>query len=302
MPILELHGTLDISQFWPDGTSDADTARVHVDRVKYAGRVTHVLDHAIVMPIGKPAINKRGLVTVRLQGIDAPELHYRPQVRDAKVNGQFRQYVAETATIALRELLGDNETAGCRVRTAVTRPSDVFDCYGRLVGDVQLRRRGKWVSLNEWLVRRGWAFPALYESMTIPEIKRMRSLAASARRRGWGVWAHYTTDADRFDRHLVFRAHGVVRADRGRVSLPKMFRRASTWSVLESPGSFAEYLHARPDPCYPTAEFLRGRRERARLECYLSDHGRLRVAPADLVFSERESALVDGRGAEIREW
>jgi len=43
-------------------------------------------------------------------------------------------------------------------------------------------------TLNEWLVAHGWAFPALDESMTIPELKRMRSLVASARRRG-GVLA-----------------------------------------------------------------------------------------------------------------
>lgn len=302
MPILEVRGTLSVSQFWPDGTSDADTVKVRVARVTYAGRPTRVLERAVIMPLAKPAINKHGVLTIRLQGIDAPELHYRPQVRAAKGNGQFRQHVAEAATLALGEFLGDGVVA-CRVRTLVERPTEVFDCYGRFVGDVQVRRQGRWVSLNEWLVAHGWAFPALYESMTIPEIKRMRSLAASARGRRSGVWAHYTTDADRFDRNLIFRGHGAApRADRGCVSLPKMFRRASTWSVLESAENFAEYLHARPDGCYLTPEFLRGCGPRLRLESFLSDHGRLRVAPADLVFCERESALVDGRGAEIREW
>jgi hypothetical protein len=55
-------------------------------------------------------------------------------------------------------------------------------------------------------------------------------------------------DADRFDRELVFRGHGApLSADRGCVALPKMFRRASPWSMLQlakvSKESFAEYLY-----------------------------------------------------------
>ncbi len=76
MAILEARGTVSASQFWPEGSSDADTVKILVHQVRYAGRPTRVFDDAIVMPIGKPPIDALGRMTVRLEGIDAPELHY----------------------------------------------------------------------------------------------------------------------------------------------------------------------------------------------------------------------------------
>src|SRR5262249_7412407 len=87
--LLELKGTIDLDQFWPKGTSDADT--VHATPAganaftfrPHAGApavVTHAFNDAVVKGrVSKPAIAKNGTVTIRLQGVDAPELHYRPQ-------------------------------------------------------------------------------------------------------------------------------------------------------------------------------------------------------------------------------
>ena len=87
--LLEVQGTIDVTQFWPAGHSDADTAKILVtiatDSVRFREndtrpfRVTHFLDGATVgVPSNgkrKPAINAKGQLTIRLQGIDAPELH-----------------------------------------------------------------------------------------------------------------------------------------------------------------------------------------------------------------------------------
>src|SRR5262245_6346608 len=119
--LLEVTGTIDLNQFWPMGTSDADTTKILVqvgqDAFRFRAfptapwKVTHVFDDAIVVGQSeKPAIDTRGRVTVRLQGIDAPELHYRPlaalrrndQTDEQhelylKWNLEYRQRLGETA-------------------------------------------------------------------------------------------------------------------------------------------------------------------------------------------------------------
>ena len=86
--MLEVAGSIDVNQFWPTGRSDADTTKVIV---KVGGgaiqfrkdssspfQVTHVFDNATVKGrTTKPPI-KNGQLTIRLQGIDATELHYQP--------------------------------------------------------------------------------------------------------------------------------------------------------------------------------------------------------------------------------
>jgi len=95
MGTLEVQGTLDPKQFWATGSSDGDTGQVHVKRVTFAGKVTHAFDHAVVHGrVRKPVIDEHGRITVRFQGIDAPELHYRPTIANAKAkrkNANFRQ-------------------------------------------------------------------------------------------------------------------------------------------------------------------------------------------------------------------
>src|SRR5260221_6777974 len=90
--LLEVEGTIDVTQFWPAGRSDADTAKVLVTvaagSVRFREdatkpfRTTNFLNGATVgIPVKgkqKPAVNAKGQLTIRLQGIDAPELHYQP--------------------------------------------------------------------------------------------------------------------------------------------------------------------------------------------------------------------------------
>lgn len=126
--LLEVAGSIDLAQFWPLGSSDADTTQIRVDVAAGAFhfrlnpgaplRVTHAFDNAKVKGTGTYDVIKNGKVTVRLQGIDAPELHYRPAAQKKKAdqtdeqhklylkwNLEFRQNLAETATVALTTFL-----------------------------------------------------------------------------------------------------------------------------------------------------------------------------------------------------
>ena len=188
--LLEVSGTIDLNQFWPIGESDADTVKVLLSGPEAftfrsdpdsEPRVTHAFDGAVIKgKTNTPAI-KAEHVTIRLQGIDAPELHYRPtaptinkikptpEQRAAfnKVNKNFRQKFGETAPVELKNHLGKagHSPLRCVIRTAVDHPRDVFDTFGRLIGDVIITENGKELNTNLWLCERGWAFPTFYASM-----------------------------------------------------------------------------------------------------------------------------------------
>src|SRR4051812_36516887 len=90
MPVglLEVEGTIEVKQFWPEGRSDADTTKVVVaiapDAIRFRKndtapfQPTQVFDDAKVKGRTNTAPIKNGKLTIRLQGIDAPELHYQP--------------------------------------------------------------------------------------------------------------------------------------------------------------------------------------------------------------------------------
>src|SRR3989442_7759494 len=116
MGMLSVKGQIEVAQFWPDGTSDADTAHVIVDggaAFKYqaqpggATKATPVFKNATVKgKVSKPALKNNKLI-VRFQGIDATELHFRPaplgkqgtpaqKARYKPFNKEYRPYFRET--------------------------------------------------------------------------------------------------------------------------------------------------------------------------------------------------------------
>jgi hypothetical protein len=135
MGLLQVTGTLDPNQFWPSGSSDGDTAHVHVESVTFNGKATHAFHGAHVRSrIQKGVIDQHGRITVRLQGIDAPELHYMPPVTKPKAKqptAAFRQHYGRLAAERPGEFL---KTLGagppaCRVVTRVEKPNEVFNTY-----------------------------------------------------------------------------------------------------------------------------------------------------------------------------
>ncbi len=334
MGLLEITGTLDVKQFWPDGKSDADTTKVVLKvgpgAFKFNGKSTKAFAGAFIS--GDPVITKKGTVTIRLQGIDAPELHYRPTYRDSnkktytkperdaikKVNKEFRQKLAETGTKAVGALLKGASASSevpCVVRTRVKKPNDVFDMFGRVVGDVYVTVGGTEVDLNHWVLEQGWALPSLYNSMENDEINRVVAMGKVAEQKNRGVWGFPLKDVRKFDFKLVYRDKGKPNAakDRGAASYAKVFRRVASWRVLDKSGvangSFTEYLKAHPDDCYRTDEFTKHRKGwkadkkyLRKLSDFVSTKGEFRTKPSGIVFVESDSTLKDKNGNKITSW
>lgn len=245
MGLLRIKGTIDLSQFWPTGKSgnvlsDADTVHVQVTPATsfiFDGNVTRAFDFAWI----KTRKNKDGSrspiyvivsqatsnahIKVRLQGIDAPELHYRVDQKKVEV----RQNWGKRAAFELRKFLKSRATGttiDCHVETVVKSPADVFDMHGRLVGDIMIADGNTILDVNHWLVEKGWAFPAHYNSAQFGEIDAINSR--------WAI------GQKGFKKSIVKRAsddmYGLpagkggdnpadAKTDKGHVAFPKMFRR-----------------------------------------------------------------------------
>src|SRR5438105_765226 len=133
MGLLRVKGTIDVGQFWPKGTSDADTAviLVSVDAFQFQQapggnfKTTHAFEDALVhgRQGAKAPIDAQGRVRVRLQGIDAPELHYQPSPLGKSLQAtlptsvveaysalshKYRQQWAESAALALLDFVSQS--------------------------------------------------------------------------------------------------------------------------------------------------------------------------------------------------
>jgi endonuclease YncB( thermonuclease family) len=250
MGLLRITGTLDLTQFYPSGQSDGDTAHLTIDldtSFTFQGtdggefRVTTAFADATVSGRDgrKAVIDKRHRIDVRFQGIDAPELHFRPTFshlspaqKEAvkEVNKNFRQPFGASAAIALSEFLqtlGEGELR-CRLETQVDAPNDVCDTYPRVVGDlIVVDAQDNETNLNRWLIEHGWAFPAFYTSTTSEEILPLRDLGATARTNNLGFWPSFTNMIEFPDPDLVFvKTIEEGATDDGPVLFPKYFRRS----------------------------------------------------------------------------
>lgn len=263
---------------------------------------------------------------MRLQGIDAPELHYRPvAVRkrqkggpdpayDAylKLNEEYRQHWAESAAATLGNFLAkaNQEPLPCTVETYVDEPNDVFDVYGRFVGDIVVRIKkesSEPVNVNKWLVRKGLAVPAFYTSMSPAEINALLVEAKKAGQKG--VWP-LERKAGRLDRSLVYRKPpATVVPDKGPVIHPKLFRRLSTWDVNYDANmltaSFVKYLQEHKDACFETKEFLEHGLSASTprfLHEFVEADGDVKFRAQNLVFQESQSTLVGTSGKRVTKW
>ncbi len=336
--LLELHGTIDIAQFWPSGDSDADTTKVIVDVGGNAFQFrkdsesqphpTHVFDNAKVKGRTTNPPIKNGKVTIRLQGIDAPELHYEPaplttQERNGlsntkkaaykAVNHFYRQHLGASSTKALHDFLGHgNTTIKARVFTRVDTPNEVFDTYGRMVADIEVTIGGQPVDINHWLVEKGWAFPTFYSSMNDVEIEAILSLGKAARTAKAPVWKNLVKTIPSFDfdlRQPKKNDLGVL-PDTGPVILPKLFRRYTSWSARKkakiTAQTFQAYLAGgsggKPDDCFETKDFLENGVHSAThhtFDQFVSGGKTIAFQPDSLVFSEAPSKLVDANNKPI---
>jgi endonuclease YncB( thermonuclease family) len=331
--MLEVEGAIELTQFWPSGRSDADTTKIVLtigaDPIRFRKNdaspfhPTHVFDHATVKGrTSKPPITN-GQVTIRLQGIDATELHYQPSpltktekngLSPAKLSAYhlvvhpYRQLLGATSTKALHDFLAATAKPAidCRVFTRVDTPNDVFDTYGRLVGDIEVTVNGKLVNLNHWLVENGWAFPTFYSSMTNDEIRSLLGLATTARSNKALVWKYLAKTIGPFDFNLrepKKNEISVLATDKGPVILPKLYRRYTNWSARNKAKvtgqKFQPFLAAgsggTPDVCFETADFLANGVHSATprtFDEFVVAGKSIKFQPDGLVFKEAPSTLL----------
>jgi endonuclease YncB( thermonuclease family) len=337
MGLLRVTGTIDLAQFWPVGDSDADTTKVLVGinagSFKFqatptdAFKTTSVFRNAkVVGRIAKPPIDSKGRITIRLQGIDAPELHYQPTLskkpkptpaqHDAfkAANKDFRQPYGESSTLGLAAFLAKagKGVIACTVETRVNQPTDVFDTYGRFVGDIFVKMGGKLFDINQWLVEQGYAYPTFYTTMANDEINTILAATAKGRKQKARLWSRYEGNTNDFDPTLVYRRKGAsAQPDLGKAMMPKLFRRRSSYYSQHkagyTTGDFFAYIKSqdKENAFYLTDDFLKNSVHAATVQ-FLSEHldhaGQFGLTPDKMVFKEAKSKLVDSSGKEITKW
>ncbi len=332
--LLRIRGKLDVNQFWPVGTADADTVKLIVDVNKksfqFAAdgktfKTTKVFFGAISKGKGsKPVVSDKNKITIRLQGVDAPELHYKaapltgevPKAKRAAFNAaneERLQHWGETATHLLGKKIasfGSGDIA-CEFVSAVEKPFDVTDVYGRFVGNVRFGQNFK-LDINTWLVEQALAYPGFYDSMTKDEIEELLKAMSKGKAKK-RIFKDYSKDTDVFFPGLLYRRpkKGVtieLRDDHGPLLMPKVFRRQVTFRMQKKAGlvtgTFAKFMQAqeKPDQFHRLDEFLAptgGRNAPVRDFSELFEGTTFDALPHELVIRERGATLVDAKGREL---
>ncbi len=338
MGSLIIDGTIELAQFWPTGESDGDVTKLVLDirsgSIRYkplhgSEQTTTIFDDACVKSFGllKPVI-KNGKLTVRLQGIDAPELHFQPQsMKGIKYKGydlgslkgsglvkQYRQHQAETATVLLGAYLSTLGTSSlhCQFFTQVRDdegPCDAIDRYGRFVGDLLIEG----INLNLELLRRGQAIISLYDSMSRSEMEAYLAAWEAGKSATSNIVRYLTNSIEEFDPILTFSPPSMssIRPE-GKTKKfihPKLYRRYCTWWAYRKLGTFKygfeTFLTLFNDGFYELANFIEDGSSTARLLplAKMVRTGKIiQYEPDEIVFKESPSKLNASDGKVIDHW
>jgi endonuclease YncB( thermonuclease family) len=337
---LKVQGKIPFNQFYyQGGDSDADTIHVVVESMEFKAndqeKPNEVFDTFKGATIRGNKVVKRGnKITVRLQGVDAPELHLElmhkrgekfPSEQEKKWKAltsdkRYRQHWGARAVKELEDFLkpyvqsGDIDTY---VLTNVDYPNDVFDMYGRFIGDIFIAKDD--ININQWLVEQGWAFQTFYESMNEQEIYKIDAKGMLAKKNLKGIWSIGNGYSDKlvnfdFDLYIPRNKKGVHRVksntDKGKINLPKIFRRQVDYKVRTKSGvideSFVGYLKTRDDKCCLAKDVLGDSGDKAtirRLYEFIDEKGNIKFQPNELIFIEDSSErLKDSTGKPIQDW
>ena len=180
----------------------------------------------------------RNYVTVRLEGMDAPEEHYHSQAFKVKSKGKVTAYDLDPKhggedrsqplwKAATDHLVNTMQTAG---HTLVLLDREVTDRYGRALGYAYNSNASgeklDFVSLD--LVKRGLAFPFLFESAN-DLIPSFLDAAKAAKAANLGVWKHYSHKPLTFTSSYAAPKHWIddepAAQQKGKINLPCVFRR-----------------------------------------------------------------------------
>lgn len=348
MGVLRIRGTIDIHQFWPIDSSDADTTKIKLivsensfEYKKEGGTkflpVSIFWDAISRGQVSKAVVatsKKTGekTITVRLQGVDTPELHYHAaplsksgDITDEKrekfneINKDRRQCFAESATVALAKHLKQFADAAGLIRavfeTNVGKPADSVDTYGRFVGNVSINGGH---DINLWLIENGWGHPAFYTSMQKEEIAIILEAWKKGKKKANRPGSSVSMNANKFDFNMMYRKpkKGVeipftMGEDAGEVLMPKIYRRQVSWlvskkaKVISSATSFQSYLKKKPDQLVLLKDFLDNDLNAAvvlSLDEFLSSENLVLKKPEELVFKEKPGSLADANGKKITDW
>ena len=334
--LLRIRGKLNVQQFWPIGTADADTVNLVVDVNKQSFafaadgknfKTTQVFFGAVSKGKGsKPVISKANKITIRLQGVDGPELHYKAAPLGAKLkpskarreafnaaNKERRQHWGESAAVALGKKVATfgADAIDCEFVSFVDAPKEVTDVYGRFIGNVRLGNQFD-LDINTWLVEHGFAYPTFYTSMSREEIDELL-IAMKKGIKTRRVFKDYSKDTGLFLAKLLYRRPKKgetieLEDDSGKLLMPKVYRRQVTYRMQKQvgliAGTFADFLRNNPDECNTTDDFLKLGVHSApthRLDEFVKGKT-FTLRPHEIVFKEKGSTLVDSKGRELNEF
>lgn len=353
MGLLKIQGAIRLEQFWPRGKSESDASKIKItvadDAFEYKADIkanfkkTYVFNNAYVpYQRKKQKIVKRGnQLVVRLQGVDAPELHYSlygptPQkhpTRRGNLNSfdyesliqasnaiEYRQPMAETAVYELLEFLNKGAKGGeipCTFVCNANHPADVCDKYGRLVGSLYVVVNKKEVHINQWLLENSLAFTAFYSGMSVELIAQLADVAEKAAQKNTGIHKQYKTFVGIFDEHLRYRpqvsalkAKQLLADDKGHLIHPKIFRRWCVYNIYRQAriqiGTFNDFLKAVDDRVYNTHQYCVANGNTAIIPTVcladLVEHNLFTTPPADIVFQKSPVSLKAENGDDITIW
>jgi endonuclease YncB( thermonuclease family) len=221
---LAIHGDLVITGYEPDG----DSMRFIADRPE--------LFRHLQRGYRIRRSPRDGSVQLRLESIDAPELHY----------GTAAQPLGDSARDTLLDWAGFHDVEYVPGSTQVKNASPASvpaviltkasDPNGRpvsylVLGDAEDLPDGKWVvvgaelldrTLNTRALTEGMAYPTFYTSTPADHIVRLQEIALATRKAGLGVWAQDRTSAFQLTDQASIGPGGAL-------LLPKLFRRATDY-------------------------------------------------------------------------
>lgn len=150
-----------------DGDPTAKTRR-------YRARISRVIDGDTVSVRLKRSGKRR---TVRLIGIDAPELRGKRECGAVKAKRLMRKWLTKKTR---------GRRKGRTVRL-VTDPSQArYDRYGRMLAYVQLAKRNR--DVGRRLLSKGWAKTYVYDGVRFRRHKKYAAAERAAKRRDRGGW------------------------------------------------------------------------------------------------------------------
>lgn len=345
MGTLRITGVVELEQFWPINDSDADTTKIKLtvgdNSFEYRETGATVFNKTVVFKdavsrgsISTPVVktSKRDgvqTITVRLQGVDAPELHYKaaplknkPDITPAqraafnKLNVERRQCFAESATVSLFNHLKQFTDTGVVVvvfESEVDKPFEVVDTYGRFIGNIVVNGDR---DINTWLVENGWCSPAFYTSMSNDEIDIFLKAWVKGKKIKGRTSKSISKIASTFNWDLVYRKPGTIQnfmvgEDKGKTIMPKIFRRQVAWmvakkaKVISAGTSFKAQLKKSPDQLILLNDFLTNGSTASKvyaLDDFISIDNKILKNPEEFVFQEKPGTLINSNGEKITTW